>query len=103
MDNPITNYKLSLQLYNTFNYMLPRDIIKMPRKSHFTTQKSNILKVATNNISNRFWNINAKIHGHLCLYPGKGEQSFLILDLDNTYFMILTRHLVKQLVARLVR
>ena len=65
----LSNYKLALQLYKTYNYHLPRqDWINLNLQSilttsqkHFLTHKSNILKVGMNCVSNRFYYLNGII------------------------------------------
>ena len=62
-------FKLSSQLYKTFNYNLPvtewnllhENIICTSRQSKFKTSKQNRLRIGMNVISNRFWLLNDKI------------------------------------------
>ena len=62
-------YKLSLQLYRTFNQHIPTqdwvnlncNSINWSRQSKFATRKENKLKVEMNSISNRFFYLNGKI------------------------------------------
>ena len=65
----LSNYKLALQLYKTYNYHLPhQDWVNLnlqniltTRQKYFLTHKSNILKIGMNCISNRFNYLNGKI------------------------------------------
>ena len=62
-------YKLSLQLYRTYNQHIPtQDWVKLnyngiftSRQSKFMTRKENKLKVGLNSVSNRFFYLNGKI------------------------------------------
>ena len=62
-------YKLSLQLYRTYNQHIPtQDWVKLnyngiftSRQSKFITRKENKLKVGLNSVSNRFFYLNGKI------------------------------------------
>ena len=60
----ILDYKLALQLYKVVNNNVPSpDInnIHTTRQTRFMTSKANKLKVGMNQISNRFYYLNAKI------------------------------------------
>ena len=65
----LPDYKLSLQLYKTFNYWIPtRDWIELnfnniqtTRQGCFMTNKTNRLKIGMNILSNRLWYLNGKI------------------------------------------
>ena len=62
-------YKSALQLHKTYNNFTPipdwvnlnNNIIFTSRQSHFVTARSNILRLSSNKISNRFWHLNGKI------------------------------------------
>ena len=62
-------YKLSLQLYKTFNFRIPTqdwiqlnvNCVNTSRQTKFKIKKSNRLKIGWNVLSNRFWHLNGKI------------------------------------------
>ena len=62
-------YKLALQLYKTFNNRVPSadwiriniNIINTSRKTKFSINKTNRLKIGMNVLSNRFWHLNGML------------------------------------------
>ena len=65
----MTTYKLALQLYKTFNNRVPSadwiriniNIINTSRKTKFSINKTNRLKIGMNVLSNRFWHLNGML------------------------------------------
>ena len=65
----LRDYKLSLQLYKTFNNATPTQTwidlnessVHTTRQTKFIISNENRLKVGWNILSHRFWNVNGKI------------------------------------------